>query len=439
MTDLIQKLINKGLLEFVYVHQLLWEYVQELISTDNQKKMDLLVSSLSEAGTKLMVTKPGAKVMCALASHAAAKDRKRILKSLKGHVLESVLHASAHLAIMRIIDVTDDTVSIQKMILSDIRSLKVELKYTAAGVLIGQPLPPIVNVAIHPQGCKLLLRLLSPQKKHLEPDEEFLFATIPATSKKAPALRRKEHLTYLKSSLISACVKYASVLLRNRNGCRVLQEVISVFYPSQVLTAVAKAMVGEIVEVEEMDQDEDEEAEEEEEEEEPIVVDEEGADEYEAGEGDEDAEEYPVDEMYTEDMDEVDGNEEPDTAEEVVPAVEEELVPIEEDINAHQSIRRIVDIQTHVEGGDSHVDSELHEAEERVNFASELLQEVVSHELVAQWANCSRGCFALAQVLAVPSVKPKVKKIVKLKDIKAAVIAGTAGESAGGKKLLEIL
>jgi hypothetical protein len=101
------------------------------------------------------------------------------------------------------VDVTDDTVTVQKSLLEEIRSPLPDIKYTATGDVIGTPYPPLISIAKHRNGSKLLLRLLSPQSKHLEPgDETSLFASVPISSKKAPAVRRREHLAYLKSPLL---------------------------------------------------------------------------------------------------------------------------------------------------------------------------------------------------------------------------------------------
>src|SRR5690349_10287865 len=85
----------------------------------------------------------GAKVMCCVITHAAAKDRKRILKTLKGHVQESLLHDSAFLGILRLVDVTDDTVNVQKSLFDELRTAPGE-KYTATGDLITAALPPLL-------------------------------------------------------------------------------------------------------------------------------------------------------------------------------------------------------------------------------------------------------------------------------------------------------
>ena len=100
--------------------------------------------------------------MCAVITHATAKDRKRIIKTLKGNTLESLLHDSAYLGVMRIVDVTDDTINIQKSLFDELKAVKVPEKYTASGLLIPGQAPPWIRVATHKNGHKLLLRLLAP-------------------------------------------------------------------------------------------------------------------------------------------------------------------------------------------------------------------------------------------------------------------------------------
>ena len=96
MRDLVQKFVDKGLLEFSYAHQLIWEYAEEIeldhaaaeASSGEQaaapaRMLDLLELLVDSVG-KLLTTKPGAKLVCLMATHGSAKDRKRMLKPLKG-------------------------------------------------------------------------------------------------------------------------------------------------------------------------------------------------------------------------------------------------------------------------------------------------------------------------------------------------------------------
>ena len=55
--------VDKALLEFTFVHTLLWEYVQELQAQGRITKIEELAHQLSEALPKLLTTKPGAHIL----------------------------------------------------------------------------------------------------------------------------------------------------------------------------------------------------------------------------------------------------------------------------------------------------------------------------------------------------------------------------------------
>ena len=99
MQGLVQKFIDKGLLEFRYVHDLIWEYTQALVAAvlqrgssssssssssgdkeSSKKRLLDLCSSLVDATPKLIATKAGARAVCHLATFSGAKERKRMLK-----------------------------------------------------------------------------------------------------------------------------------------------------------------------------------------------------------------------------------------------------------------------------------------------------------------------------------------------------------------------
>jgi hypothetical protein len=361
MRDLVQKFVDKGLMEFSFVHNLLWEYTQQIVkevvdvtaAEGKKSRIDDLVNQLVESGPKLMSTKPGAKAMCLIISHAGVKERKRIMKTLKGHTLESLLHDSAFLAIMRLVDVTDDTVTVQKSLLEEIRSPMADIKYTATGEIIGTPYPPLISIAKHRNGNKLLLKLLAPEKKCLEPgDETDLFATVPTSSKKLPGMRRREHLAYLKAPLIQVCAQYAGDLIRCRSGGKVLEEVVRTFFPASALDSIARVFSGLEVDVAELNQedmkayegaddDEDEEEEEEEEEQEGEGEEEEGDnEEMDEEDGDEEGEEEEGDDAMDEEMAE---EESAVPVPKATPVVE--LLPIQEDPVAHLLLKKLLQFE----------------------------------------------------------------------------------------------
>ena len=424
-----------GLLEFTYVHDLLWEYVQEI--TDKPSYLNDVIQQLADAAPKLMSTKPGAKVVCVVATYAGAKERKRLVKSLKGKVMESLLHPSAHLAVMRIIDVTDDTVNVQKSLLDEIKSTEPIFKYAANGEVIGKPLPALVSISKHYFGRKLLLRLLNPAKSHLEPDETLLFSTESPTSKKSPDVRRAEHLVYLKSSLLFVATAYVEDLLTCKFGSKVFEEIVWVFRPVNTLKSVVRLLTGDHLDV---------------------VVEEGGRNEQVDGlKETNNSDEEQIDETDAPASEDVSINENDDEAV-VFEAIEEEeageeadtgaandseqfSMPIEENPYAQAVLKSLLLLEAYSEDSAvnlkrrDHVDRRMWE-ESEFSLASHIITALVEKSLLEQWLTHNRTCFALLDCLRVPSASSYIKKVISAH---IEVLRSSAHEHKGGSLLLERL
>eukprot|EP00605_Chrysophyceae_sp_TOSAG23-4_P000768 GSChrysophyteH1.ASY1.ANO1.857.1 assembled CDS len=405
LRDLVQKFVDKGLLEFRYVHDLIWEYVQAV--EGNLKRMEDLAQQLVDSTPKLISTKPGVRSICQIISYSGAKDRKRVLKSLKGKTLESLLHSSAHLAVMRIVDVTDDTVSVQKMLLDELRPTSAVEKYTPTGEVKSVPIPPLISVATHHQGRKLLLRLLRPTSKHLEPDEESLFEKSP-TSKKDSVVRRNEHVAFLRTSMVSVFSKYASLLLRDSSGCRVLEQAMTALYPKPLFDAVSSSMANETVDelamqvedIEDSDSDSDSDSCESE-------SSRSGSESKNNGNkgkyhqvtdnlGDSDAEDCYESKSGSE------------GEEEAAQSPAESVAAIEEDKIVHATFKRILTFEAAVEQDISACDTSLWEDTETKTgvLALALSRKLMANtDLLLRWLQCNRACFALVAMLSVPSAE----------------------------------
>lgn len=133
MRDLVQRLVSKKLFDFKYSQELIGEYTCEV--TQDTARMNELVRQLSDALPRLLVSKGGARACCHLIAHGTAKDRKSMVKALKGKVLESLCHDSGHLGVMRLVEVTDDTVLVQKSLLEELcpKGTNEPPQYTASG------------------------------------------------------------------------------------------------------------------------------------------------------------------------------------------------------------------------------------------------------------------------------------------------------------------
>jgi hypothetical protein len=478
MRDLVQKFVDKGLLEFSFVHQLIAEYADEVVAeiasaqgAVNQEKnrMTDLLELLVDYVTKLMVTKAGARVVCYLATYGSAKDRKRMLKPLKGNALESFCHESGHLAMMRLLDVTDDTVTAQKSILEEIRSVSAKEKYTASGELMGVALPPLIQIATNKYGRKFLIRLLAPHLRHLEPNEDLLFPDASLTSKKSPESKRREHLSYLRSAIISTFTNHADLLARSMFGSQVLYAALWAFLPQQLLKSLVCVYSNQPIE--QVVSDEPEEA----------GGEEDGGEE----DGYEDEEEEGEEGNATEDA--IDGDEEEDRGEggDEVPEVEEDdseeeeeaegeaaapapdALPIEEDPAAHHLLKQLLQLQAAYElvhasvpepsskkkgkkadapvvappAPTVKVDETLWEPSDGVDrgfhFAQELLSSLEEHDLLSAWVSKNRPCFALAETLKVRSATAQGKSL--LSGPLGKLVKKAAAETPGGKVLADML
>ena len=460
MRDLIQKFVDKGLLEFTYSHNLIWEYTQQCLETyvdsttsgnvdpkaNPLRRLSDLVGLLSESAPKLLSTKPGSKTICIVVTYATAKDRKKLMKSLKGHVLESLLHNSAHLGILRLIDVTDDTVNVQKMLLDEIRTTKAKVSYSANGELISDSVPPLVSIAKHPQGCKLLLCLLSPQKKHLEPDEEMLFSQDGVvSSKKPPAVRRQEHVAYLRVPLLQVCTRYVEELARCRNGSRVLLEVIGIFFPCSLLKKLACLLTGQPFTDEDNafeDDDDDEDNHEGKE-----------SDSHSRDDSDSDSEKKDAMEVTADSEDDDRKFDDEEISEDDAGDGKEEngkpLLPLEEDMISQKLIRKVLELQALAESGQMDSISKLTADWERLSdeksissaknfypFAKFLGEALCDSNNISDWIARNRPAFLLSDLIAVPSAQEVVLNAFSKKSMMNA-LKKQAKAHAGGKCLLD--
>ncbi|KAJ0396191.1 hypothetical protein ATCC90586_004401 [Pythium insidiosum] len=211
----LNRMVDKQLLGLAFVQTLLWEYMS---NADHEDVMQMIVN-VRDASLALLATRNGARVVNVCIGLGSPKDRKRVIKCLKDKVLEATNHPSGYIVIQRLLDVVDDTVLIQKSVLSELND-------------------HLADVAMHASGRKVLLQLLSPlNTKYLSPDDIALLAPpmLPNSEdpsqqivnyKKDPEVRREELLKGLLPKLQEVCAEHMATLLRSKEGRDVLVEVL---------------------------------------------------------------------------------------------------------------------------------------------------------------------------------------------------------------------
>lgn len=256
LLKIINKGIEKGLYSFAYFQQLICEYMTASSPNDIRS----LSSSLVDHSIHLLSTRAGSRVVAECAAYGTPKDRKRILKSLKGYTRSSLFHSDAYIALLRILDVTDDTVIVQKAILAELQVLPEEKKKmnvlgedVSEGKDKDQNRSPLIDLVLSETGSKLFLLLLMEEesrKKYFDPNEmEVLRANTTITqgdeevptSKKNANTRRMELLKYMQTLLTDCCKAHADQMLLSRCASKVLREVYLTFPSKELSDAIVEA------------------------------------------------------------------------------------------------------------------------------------------------------------------------------------------------------
>lgn len=239
--DFVQGLINKGMTKSFYGFTYFQELFAEYIDVAEPSEIRTISSTVADHSIHLLSTRVGTRVVAACASYGTPKDRKRICKSLKGYTSSSLQHRDAYLALLRLVQVTDDTVSIQKSVLNEILTKPQDNDED------GEASDGILELALSDTGSKLFLMLLvqdeEKRMKYFDPYERSILDPIPTikengkevpTSKKDPETRRKELLKHIKDALVESCTNNVEEMLKSLPGARVIKEVYALA-PSETL------------------------------------------------------------------------------------------------------------------------------------------------------------------------------------------------------------
>lgn len=236
----VKEIVTKGVSKSFFGYTFFQALLAELIDVSEPGDIQELAPSLADHSIHLLSTRAGARCVAAIASYGTPKDRKRICKSLKGYTASSLLHRDAYLALIRLVQVTDDTVSIHKSILNEIlTSQKGNEEEEGEQVL--------VQLASSDTASKFLLFLLAPdtesRMKYFDPYERSVLEPVPeikgvCTYKKESSVRREELLKYMKEKLVDMCHENAGDLIDTVPGSRVLKEVYNNFGTEELVDAI---------------------------------------------------------------------------------------------------------------------------------------------------------------------------------------------------------
>lgn len=158
MTLAIQPILEKGIVDHSIIHRAIVEY----LSVSKKSMIAETVQQLSGALLVRMVhTRDGAKIGVTCVMHGNNKERKKIIKGMKGHVAKIARDDHGYMVLLAILDVVDDTKLVTKII---IKELMKELK----------------ELALHKCGRLVLLHLLAPRVRRYFPADVLAALEPPA-------------------------------------------------------------------------------------------------------------------------------------------------------------------------------------------------------------------------------------------------------------------
>ncbi|THG06909.1 hypothetical protein TEA_016631 [Camellia sinensis var. sinensis] len=247
MSSLFQPILEKGIVDHSIIHKALMEYFS---IADKASAADVIQQLSGPLLVRMIHTREGSRIAMLCIKHGSAKERKKIIKGMKGHVGKIAHDQFGSMVLACILSIVDDTKLVTKVVIRELQTMLKEL------VLEKNGRRPLLQL-LHPN----YPRYFSPddlgesdlnsdsdkKKKTLEVGkdgeensgtEDVIAESNKSTTsgestdlidggKKDHLVRRQELLVNsgLAESLIDACVESAGELLGSNFGKEIIYEV----------------------------------------------------------------------------------------------------------------------------------------------------------------------------------------------------------------------
>ncbi|CAK7333281.1 unnamed protein product [Dovyalis caffra] len=256
MASVIQPILEKGIVDHTIIHKVLIEYLSIADKTSGAEIIQQLSGPLL---VRMIHTRDGSRIGILCVKHGSAKERKKIVKGLKGTVGKTAYFQYGSLVLACIVSTIDDTKLVTKTVIRELQAILKELVLDKNGRRpLLQLLNPNCTRYFSPDEMASLSSSISSlsamgelevtsETKSLKDEESIdkdnsgrevtMAETDESTSpdtlqlveggKKDQSIRRQELLvgSGLAENLIDICIENAEELLRSNFGKEVLYEV----------------------------------------------------------------------------------------------------------------------------------------------------------------------------------------------------------------------
>ncbi|XP_012151378.1 pumilio and CPL domain-containing protein penguin [Megachile rotundata] len=204
----LMRILNKGLLHCPLVHCVLFEFLNNCSNEDRTEMIVMLRNFILE----LSESKIGAKVAVICIWNGTNKDRKIIMKCLKENVKNVSMSEHGYIILLALFDSVDDTVLLNKLILSEIQT-------------------ELTEIALNEYGKHVILYLVARRDSHHFPPLIVKYleqGDNNATSKKPANIREKELLDSICDSLLEAIITNTADWMSNSSIVMVTLAILKV-------------------------------------------------------------------------------------------------------------------------------------------------------------------------------------------------------------------
>lgn len=140
----LMPIILKADMSMLLNHTILHTPLRHLFELSSFGEKDALIDALKDNIVRIVHSRDGAALACQCIAYATQKQRKAIVKSMKGFVKQIALESHGYIVLIRLFDVIDDTVLVAKNIISELK-------------------PHLLELATDTYGHRVLLSLLAPK------------------------------------------------------------------------------------------------------------------------------------------------------------------------------------------------------------------------------------------------------------------------------------
>ncbi|XP_024030000.1 pumilio homolog 24 isoform X1 [Morus notabilis] len=176
MTSVIQPILEKGIVDHSIIHRLLMEFFS---IADKSSATEVIQQLSSPLLVRMIHTKDGSRIGMLCVKHGSAKERKKLLKGMKGFIKKIAHDQYGSLVLVCILSIVDDTKLVTKIVIQEVQE-------------------NLEDLVLDKNGRRLLLHLLHPNcSRYFSPDDLASFdLSIPSLSSKVESNDHSERKAF---------------------------------------------------------------------------------------------------------------------------------------------------------------------------------------------------------------------------------------------------